>query len=114
MSPTGGYRYYRLLGISGNTSNSPYLYEAEFKINDASAGTSEYKLQTFKSGVALGQTQLQPDGGTVTIGSTPAGSNLDSVLVKDHTDGENNKGCCAIFINWRWCGFFHLCNPSLC
>lgn len=26
------FRYYRLLGVSGNSSNSPYLYEAEFRI----------------------------------------------------------------------------------
>jgi hypothetical protein len=86
MSPTGGYRYYRLLGVSGSTSNSPYLYEAEFKIADASAGSSEMKAQTFKSGVASGELQLQPDGGTVKIGSTPIGSSGDSVLVK-YSDG---------------------------
>lgn len=86
MSPTGGYRYYRLLGVSGSTSNSPYLYEAEFKIADASAGSSEMKLQTYKSGVPSGELPLNPDGGTVKIGSTPAGSSSDSVLVK-YSDG---------------------------
>jgi hypothetical protein len=28
-----GYRHYRLLGISGNCSGIPYVYEFEFKIN---------------------------------------------------------------------------------
>jgi hypothetical protein len=30
---TNGYRYYRLLGVSGSTSGSPYLQEIEFKIS---------------------------------------------------------------------------------
>jgi len=33
-----GYRYYRLLGVSGSTSNSPWEYEIEFKIGDPAGG----------------------------------------------------------------------------
>ena len=29
-----GYRYYQLLGVSGQSSSSPYLYEIEFKIDN--------------------------------------------------------------------------------
>lgn len=29
---TAGYRYYQLVGISGNTSDSPWIHEIEFKI----------------------------------------------------------------------------------
>lgn len=32
-----GYRYYRLLGVSGTASAAPYVQEIEFKIADASA-----------------------------------------------------------------------------
>jgi hypothetical protein len=34
---TTAYLYYRLLGVSGNISNSPYIYEIEFKISGDSA-----------------------------------------------------------------------------
>jgi hypothetical protein len=32
---TNGYRYYRLLGISGTTKDTNYIDEFEFKIADA-------------------------------------------------------------------------------
>lgn len=34
---TAGYRAYRLFGLSGNLSDSPWVYEFEFKIDDASS-----------------------------------------------------------------------------
>lgn len=34
---TVAYRYWKLVGVSGTTSSSPYIYECEFKLNDSSA-----------------------------------------------------------------------------
>jgi len=34
---TVAYRYWKLVGVSGTTSSSPYIYECEFKLNDGSA-----------------------------------------------------------------------------
>lgn len=34
----GLYRYYRLLGVSGNSSNAPWIYEINFKIGDNLVG----------------------------------------------------------------------------
>lgn len=35
---TTGYRYYRIIGTGGNTSDIPYVREFEFKIDDAGGG----------------------------------------------------------------------------
>jgi hypothetical protein len=35
---TTGYRYYRLLGVSGASSNGPYIQETEFKIDAGGGG----------------------------------------------------------------------------
>ena len=34
---TVAYRYWKLVGVSGTTSSSPYIYECDFKLNDGSA-----------------------------------------------------------------------------
>jgi hypothetical protein len=70
ISPSKGYRYYRLLSVSGNTSGSPWIEEIKFKINDASAGSSEMKLQSYKSGVAAGKVKINTDDGSVEFGDS--------------------------------------------
>jgi hypothetical protein len=55
LSPTKGYRYYRLAGVSGNTNGNPWIEEIEFKINDASAGIAYSKIQS------TGIIKAQPD-----------------------------------------------------
>jgi hypothetical protein len=61
LSPTKGYRYYRLAGVSGNTNGNPWIEEIEFKINDASAGIAYTKVQS------TGAIRMQPDSGIVEI-----------------------------------------------
>lgn len=39
----GGYRYYRLLCVSGNVSWNPFLYEIEFRIDDYQEELEEHK-----------------------------------------------------------------------
>jgi len=41
---TSGYRYYRLLGVSGNATNTPYIQEIEFKIDNYTAPASKAGL----------------------------------------------------------------------
>lgn len=40
-SASTGYRYYRLLGVSGTTDSSPYIYEIDFKIGTPVTGTTD-------------------------------------------------------------------------
>jgi hypothetical protein len=61
LSPTKGYRYYRLAGVSGNTNGNPWIEEIEFKINDASAGIAYTKIQS------TGVIRVQPDSSAVEV-----------------------------------------------
>lgn len=73
---TTGYRYYRLLGVSGTWSNGPYLYEIEFKIGDP--GGAIIRLATFTDGTtADGIISLQRDGGNVGIGNETGVNKLE-------------------------------------
>lgn len=66
---TTGYRYYQILGVSGNGDGTPWLREIEFKIDD---GGVYSKLQTYSrdGSTVEGTVWLQPLGGNVKIGST--------------------------------------------
>ena len=60
-----GYRYYRILGVSGNTSNAPNIYQFDFKIN---ANTTT--IQTNNISTPSGELDLQIAGGTTAFGGT--------------------------------------------
>lgn len=50
---TTSYRYYRLLGLSGNLNTGPYLYELNFKIGEVETTGSSY-LRVFGTGARTG------------------------------------------------------------
>lgn len=76
---TLGYRYYQIVGTGGNTTNAPYLYEFEFKLDDYIGGSDTYAVQQVYTdvGTAGGTLSLQKDGGSVAIGTVSTLSKLD-------------------------------------
>ena len=77
---TVGYRYYQLLGVSGNTVSSAWVYNFEFKIDDYNTNASE--LQTYKTSSYGGNLWLNRYGGNIyapsiiTTGNGTFGGNL--------------------------------------
>lgn len=74
LTTTTGYRYYQLLGVSGNMSNAPYLQEIDFSIADAPVkavgvfnASPTYPLDIFGNihaeGDVIGTRLLAPKGG---------------------------------------------------
>ena len=64
---TTGYRYYQILGISGNTSSSPFQYETEFKIDNYISVVAP-SIQGYKTdGATADDILLQPKGGVAYI-----------------------------------------------
>lgn len=54
---TTAYRYYRLTGVSGNTSATPYIREFEFKVAGVASDDSTHaKIFTNTTGIAIGDT----------------------------------------------------------
>lgn len=43
-----GYRYYRLLAVSGTSNDSPWIYEFEFKIDDAAGSIVPIVMDHFR------------------------------------------------------------------
>lgn len=62
---TNGYRYYRLTGVSGTSSASPFNYEIEFKIVDCAAAPNNMTL------VTISQTDSTVSNGRVLIEYNP-------------------------------------------
>lgn len=71
---TTGYRYYQILGVSGNLSITPWLAEFQFKIVDANIISTTPlfgRMQTYTAdgGVPGSFVAIQPEGGDVVMGS---------------------------------------------
>lgn len=73
---TTAYKYYRMIGVSGTSSNSPWLYEFEFKIGAQSIARNY--IQSYSSGTTVSDLILQSAGGNVGIGNV--GTSIASTL----------------------------------
>lgn len=67
---TAGYRYYRLLGVSGNASSSPWLYEIAFQIGDATSDIVATGAMSFTSSADLDAPGTLSSTGAVAFTST--------------------------------------------
>ncbi len=75
---TTGYRYYRILGLSGTTNWNSYIHQFEFQIDDFQTATYASGQTYSIDGVsAAGTVALQSSGGSVGIGTVSALSKLD-------------------------------------
>lgn len=77
---TASYKFYQILGVSGNTSYTTYQQEFEFKISNITTTPSEiqgYEVGTFQSGAI----HFNPDGGKVYVGGISTFDNNANFMI---------------------------------
>jgi hypothetical protein len=95
------YRYYRTLGVSGNSSTSPYIYEFDFKVGVESSGDTYDESLTLaisvisvqsastemSAGLSLGITADQGSGNIAEMDATIALSLAAAILQSESIEG---------------------------
>lgn len=69
LGNTNAWQYYRLLGISGSTSDSPFLFEFEFRCGVVGANVNEAITLAVSQGIAFAAAVTLADGITLGLSS---------------------------------------------